>query len=380
MHTILICIPCLLTGGTEIQTLNLVRALVSGGYRVVTVCYYEYAEAMVAQYWAAGSEVELLSPEGKRCHGWWQLWHLYRGLRRCVWKYRPTVTHVQYMAPGAIPCILLKWLGVPRIFATAHTDARIYRSLRLVQFIQRYIVDVFTCITQRAEKEFFGSAQLYHEGMTLPRHAHVTVYNALPEHIELRETPREELPDTPTIGVVSRLEEIKGMDLVIPAFAQLLARCPQARLLIVGDGSLRAKMEEQAQEFGVHKHIEWAGRQEQGTLQGFYDRIDIFWMPSRSEGFGLSALEAMARGCPVIASDVGGLPELLEEGACGLLVPIEDTCELATTTYQLLSHPSKWQAFSRASVIHVQKFTLPAYTEIILKLYMHRISCISRII
>ena len=380
MTTTLICIPSLLTGGTEIQTLNLVRALVSGGYRVVTVCYYEYTEGMVAQYRAAGSEVELLSPEGKRYHGWRQVGHLYRGLRRCVRKYCPVVAHVQYMAPGAIPCILLKWLGVPRIFVTAHTDARIYRSLRLVHFIQRHIVDVFTCITERAEKEFFGASQLYHEGITLPRHAHVTIYNALPEHIQLRETPREELPDTPTIGVVSRLEEIKGMDLVIPAFAQLLTHCPQARLLIVGDGSLRGKMEVQAHELGVNQHIEWAGRQEQGALQGFYDRIDIFWMSSRSEGFGLSALEAMARGCPVIASDVGGIPELLEEGACGLLVPVEDTDALATTTCQLLSHPSKWQEFSRASVIHAQKFTLPVYSDKILKLYMHRISCILKII
>lgn len=377
MGTVLLCIPCLLTGGTEIQTLNLVQALVSGGYHVVTVCYYEYAEAMVAQYRAAGSEVELLSPEGKRCHGWRQVGHLYRGLRRCVRKYRPAVAHVQYMAPGALPCILLKWLGVPRIFATAHTDARIYRSLRLVHFIQRHVVDVFTCITERAEKEFFGASQLYHESMTLPRHAHVTIYNALPEHIELRVAPREGLSETPTIGVVSRLEEIKGMDLVIPAFAQLLTQCPQARLLIVGDGSLRGKMEEQAQEFGVHKHIEWAGRQEQGALQGFYDRIDLFWMPSRSEGFGLSALEAMARGCPVVASDVGGLPELLEDGEVGILIPPGDIKALAHVSHHILSDLLQWQQLSRAALNRATCFASDKYRSLFLDLYRKEMSCIS---
>ena len=376
MATILICIPCLLTGGTEIQTLNLVRSLVSGGYRVVTMCYYEYAEGMVAQYRAAGSEVELLSPEGKRCHGWRQVGHLYRGLRRCVRKYRPAVAHVQYMAPGALPCILLKWLGVPRIFATAHTDARIYRSLRLVHFIQRHVVDVFTCITERAEKEFFGSSQLYHAGMTLPRHAHVTIYNALPEHIELREAPRKELPNTPTIGVVSRLEEIKGMDLVIPAFAQLLTLCPQARLLIVGDGSLRGKMEAQARDLGVEAHIEWAGRQEQGALQAFYDRIDLFWMPSRSEGFGLSALEAMARGCPVVASDVGGLPELLEEGKAGILIPPEDTDAIAHASCHILSEPQQWQQLSCAALDRATCFASGKYRSLILDLYRKEMLCI----
>ena len=377
MHTALISIPCLLTGGTEIQTLNLVRALVSGGYRVVTVCYYEYAEAMVAQYCAAGSEVELLSPEGKRCHGWRQVGHLYRGFRRCVKKYRPAVAHVQYMAPGALPCILLKWLGVPRIFATAHTDARIYRSLRLVHFIRRHVVDVFTCITERAEKEFFGSSQLYHAGMALPRHAHVTIYNALPEHIELRETPRKELPNTPTIGVVSRLEEIKGMDLVIPAFAQLLAQCPQARLLIVGDGSLRGKMEGQAQEFGVHKHIEWAGRQDQSSLQAFYDRIDLFWMPSRSEGFGLSALEAMACSCPVVASDVGGLPELLEEGKTGVLIPSGDIKALARASLAILSDSQQCQRLSCAALDRAAQFTADEYQRLICDLYRKEVACIS---
>lgn len=376
MHPILICIPCLLTGGTEIQTLNLVRALVSGGYRVVTVCYYEHAEGMVVQYRAAGSEVELLSPEGKRCHGWRQVWHLYRGLRRCVRKYRPAVAHVQYMAPGAIPCILLKWLGVSRIIATAHTDARIYRSLRLVQFIQRHVVDVFTCITRRAETEFFGSAQLYHAGMALPRHAHVTIYNALPKHIELREAPREGLSDTPTIGVVSRLEEIKGMDLVIPAFAQLRTQCPQARLLIVGDGSLRGKMEAQARKFGLGEHIVWAGRQEQGALQGFYDRIDLFWMPSRSEGFGLSALEAMARGCPVVASDVGGLPELLEDGEFGILIPPGDIKALAHASYHILGESRLWQRLSRAARTRVECFANREYNGLVQSLYRKEMKCL----
>lgn len=377
MNTILICIPCLLTGGTEIQTLNLVRALVSDGYRVVTVCYYEYAEGMVAQYRASGSEVELLSPEGKRMHGWRQVWYLYRGLRRCVWKYCPAVAHVQYMAPGAIPCVLLKWLGVPRIFATAHTDARIYRSLRLVHFIQRHVTDVFTCITKRAEKEFFGSSRLYHQGMTLPRHAHVTIHNSLPEHVELRNEPRVQLPSSPTVGVVSRLEEIKGMDLVIPAFAKLLTQCPQARLLIVGDGSLRGKMEAQARDMGVGEHIEWAGRQKQDALQGFYDRIDLFWMPSRSEGFGLSALEAMARGCPVVASDVGGLPELLEDGKAGVLIPLGDTEALVRASERILSDSQQWRQLSYAARARAAQFTIEEYRSLILDLYRKEVACLS---
>lgn len=68
--TILICIPCLMTGGTEIQTLNLVQALVAGGHRVVTICYFEYSDDMVVRFRKAGSEVVCLSPTGMRVNGW----------------------------------------------------------------------------------------------------------------------------------------------------------------------------------------------------------------------------------------------------------------------------------------------------------------------
>lgn len=366
--SILICIPCLLTGGTEIQTLNLVRALVSGGYRVVVACYFEYAEEMVARYRAAGAEVELMQPEGKRIGGWRGLWFLYRGLRRLVKKYRPVVAHVQYMAPGAQPCLFLKLLGVPHIIATAHTDARIYSSLRLLHFIQRHVVDVFTCITTRAEKEFFGEAKLFAKETNLKKHEHVTICNSLPEHVEIAASARTRLPEQPVIGVVSRMEGIKGMDLVIPAFAEVLKRCPHARLLVVGDGSLLPHMKQQSEELGVAGKVEWAGRQAQEKLSTYYDRIDVFWMPSRSEGFGLSALEAMARGCPVVASRVGGLPELITDN-CGQLCETESVVALAEATCRVLRDCGAYHAMSCGALKRAGEFSMERYAELMLNFY-----------
>lgn len=79
----LICLPCLLTGGTEIQTLNLVQALVEGGHRVVTVCYFEHSSEMVERFKQAGSEVVLLSAEGKRIGGWKGIRFLHKGMGSC---------------------------------------------------------------------------------------------------------------------------------------------------------------------------------------------------------------------------------------------------------------------------------------------------------
>mgnify|MGYP003290354178 CR=1 FL=1 len=366
--TILICIPCLLTGGTEIQTLNLVRALVSGGHRVVVACYFEYSETMVGRYRAEGAEVELMQPEGKRIGGLRGLWFLYKGLRRLVKKYRPAVVHVQYMAPGAQPCLFLKLLGVPHIIATAHTDARIYSSLRLLHFIQRHVVDVFTCITTRAEKEFFGTAKLFTKETGLAKHDHVTIYNSLPEHVALADGARSHLPGQPVIGMVSRMEHIKGVDMVIPAFAEVLKQCPQAHLLVVGDGSLLPGMKDQAAAMGVADKVEWAGRQAQEKLSTHYDRIDVFWMPSRSEGFGLSALEAMARGCPVVASRVGGLPELVTDN-CGLLCEPESAASLAEATCCVLQEEEAYVRLSQGALKRAREFSTSRYTELMLSIY-----------
>ena len=272
--TILICIPCLLTGGTEIQTLNLVQALVAGGHQVVTTCYFEYSDDMVVRFQKVGSEVVCLSSAGTRVNGWRGILFLYKGLRRVLKLHKPDVAHVQYMAPGAIPILLLRWLGVRQIITTAHTAADIYPNLRLVHFIQRHCVRAFTCITELAERSFFGTSRLYNENTPLNKRNHFTIYNALPPGFSIVRENRSFVRPI-TIGVVSRLEEIKGMDLVVPAFAQVKKRYPDTRLVIVGDGSLRVKMQRQVQECDCTENVEWAGRQPQERLTEWYRRMDI---------------------------------------------------------------------------------------------------------
>ncbi len=366
--TVLVCIPCLLVGGTEVQTLNLVRALAGAGHRVVTAAYFEHCSQMADAYRKAGSEVILLSPDGSRPAGRRKYALLWRGLRRAVKTVRPDVAHVQYMAPGAIPILMLRAMGVKRIIATAHTAADIYRSLRLIHMLQRHVLRAFTCITCRAESSFFGSYTLYSPQMPLSRRNHFTIYNSLPEYITIA-PPRSVVTDTITIGVVSRLEHIKGMDLVIPAFAMVAKKHPHCRLLVVGDGSLRTVMEQQALEEGVADRIEFAGRQGAATIQSYYDRIDILLMPSRSEGFGLTAIEGMARGCVPVVADVGGLPEVVIDGECGLLHRPEDPVDIARKISGLLASPTLLQKMSRAATDRACSFTFERYASAFASLY-----------
>lgn len=365
---ILICIPCLMTGGTEVQTLNLVRALVAGGHRVATVCYFEYCDDMVSCFQKAGSEVACLSPDGVRIGGWRGILFLYKGLRSILKQYKPDVAHVQYMAPGAIPILLLRLLGMRHILTTAHTTADIYPSLKLVHFIQRHCVRAFTCITELAERSFFGSSQLYDEACPLKKRNHFTIYNALPASLPVAQEPRT--ANRPiTIGVVSRLESIKGMDLVVPAFAKVKVAHPEVRLLIIGDGSLRKRMEQQTQTAGISDSVEFVGRQPQEALVQYYDQIDILLMPSRSEGFGLTAIEGMARGCVVVASRVGGLPEVVQNREVGLLHESENIDDLVSKLIYLCESPEQWRQYSTRAITYVKRFGFERFSILFNDLY-----------
>lgn len=364
---VLICIPCLMTGGTEIQTLNLVHALVEGGHEVVTACYFEHTDYMIGQYEAAGSKVVLFSPEGVRMGGFTGVKFLWRNIRKVVREFRPDVAHVQYMAPGAQPILILKMLGVKNILATAHTNADIYPNLRLIHFLQKHVVRVWTCITCKAEEGFFGESQLYNEDTNVGRHNHFTIYNSLPYGMKFCE--RESIPQVSTIGVVSRLEQIKGMDLVIPAFARVHGKHPDVELIVVGDGSLKVLMQQQARELGVADSIKWAGRQHQSELYKWYGKMDIVLMPSRSEGFGLTAIEAMANGCVVIASNTGGLPEVVKDGKVGLLHQPESIDDMVDSLYKLLEDKMTFNQLKENSIDYVSEFSFDKYSKLLNNLY-----------
>ena len=367
---ILVGIPCLLTGGTEIQTLSLVEALVAAGHRPLVVCYFEHNEGMVKRYEDAGAEVRLLSADGKRPAGIKAVVaHLWKGLRGAVKEFRPEVAHVQYMAPGALPILILRALGVKKIVATSHTAGDIYsrKGLRVIKLLTNHVLSGFQCITERAERSYFGTSKLF-DGT---RGKHFTIYNNIPSHISILKNPRraKDAGEDITVGVVSRLEPIKGMDLVVPAFAEVYQRNPRLRLIVVGDGSQRELMERQVKEAGIGNVTEFVGRKAQSELQDCYDSIDILLMPSRSEGFGLTAIEGMARGCVVVAANTGGLPEVVQNGVTGLLHEPDSVIDLAEKITELSIDNNLLNTFSQTTLSRAIEFSDETYKTQISTLY-----------
>jgi glycosyltransferase involved in cell wall biosynthesis len=137
------------------------------------------------------------------------------------------------------------------------------------------------------------------------------------------------------IGVACRLEPIKGLGYLLEAFAEVARECGDVRLEIAGDGSLRSTLEGESRRLAVSGHVSFLGWRE--DLPDVMAGWDVFVLPSLDEGFPIAALEAMAAGLPVVASAVGGLVELVQNGETGWLVPAAAPAELAMRLRELMS-------------------------------------------
>lgn len=148
----------------------------------------------------------------------------------------------------------------------------------------------------------------------------------------IRARPRTTERVANSVLFVGRLEHMKGVDTLLRA----LASVPELKLRIVGDGSERHSLEALAQKLGIADRVTFTGRVSPETITDEYDRAEIFCGLSRSEALGNVFLEAQAAGCAVIATRVGGIPEIVHDGVDGLLVPSNDPLQAAAALRRIV--------------------------------------------
>jgi glycosyltransferase involved in cell wall biosynthesis len=178
-----------------------------------------------------------------------------------------------------------------------------------------------------------------------------------------------QLPDEARVLLaISRLEQQKGLDVAIRALARIRARHPDAVLVDLGLGSLRAELEELARAEGVADAVFLAGSV--GDVTDWLRRAEVFVHPARWEGFGLALLEAMLASLPVVASAVSSIPEIVVDGSTGLLVPPNDVQSLGDAVCALLDDPTRARAYGASGLERAQTaFSVAAMTEQTKRIY-----------
>jgi len=240
---------------------------------------------------------------------------------------------------GTRAALMLGELGCrrPAIISTVHSsrvrcvDDRV--ALRQLTPLMDRLIVVSRAIEQKiAEEGRIGAPiSLIYNGVDLQRYNHQQPCCTLHGEYSIPE-------NSPIVGVVARLEAEKGHRVLLDAWPAVLAEHPEAWLLIVGEGSERNSLEAQAAQLGIAAQVVFTGRRE--DVPAVTAALDIAVLPSYREAQGLSVLEAMALSRPVIASNVGGIPEMIEDGVTGLLVPPGIPGALAGAINLLLSdHP-----------------------------------------
>lgn len=373
----LITIPCLLRGGTEQQTLLLVKALVESGYHVEVCCYFEYDAQMVAEFKEAGADVLLL--KWSRAIGPLKF---IRSLAGVFQGKSPDIVHVQYMAPGLLPIICAKLVRVPLVLATVHHPGTPHEFIAHA-FLRfgAFLSDCFTCVSEAAEKSWFGDSFLFNPSTSnnITARKHLTIPNAVDiaaiDKARAEKTPKvletiSRLQGKTVIGTVARLYNEKGIDVLLKAFKVGQNSLPNMHLLIVGDGVQKDYLQKQAAELGIADSCTWMGRLPWQEAMRCLGLMDIVVVPSRFEGFGLTAIEAMAYAKPVVASRIDGLAEIIQDGYNGFLVPAEDVDGFADCIVALAKDEEKRKSIGKAARKCVEeKYAYPMFRERVRALY-----------
>ncbi len=176
-------------------------------------------------------------------------------------------------------------------------------------------------------------------------------------------------PDRHVILFVGSNMIRKGVPDLVNAAPRVIKEHPEARFVIVGNDKSVPRLKQLCSDFNVDRNFEFAGWRSQAELLEYYRQATIFVMPSLTEALGVTFLEAMAAGIPVIGTNVGGIPEIIEDGVNGLLVPIGSPSSIAVAINQLLADSQLRQSFANNAHNTLNKFDVTSMMDCTFRLY-----------
>lgn len=286
-------------------------------------------------------------------------------LMRIIRSFKPDVIHLNSSKISGLGALAARLLGVPKIIFTAHAwafneERPSYQKIAIA-FLSwlTVLLSTRTIVVSEAMKRQIIQGPFMRRKVIIVSNG-TQSYELLSKN-EAREALRALHPALEVsnirndlwIGTVAELHPVKGLPYAIEAISELRKKYPSIRYLILSEGQMRKELEATIREKGLEQTVFLLGQVREAPLYG--KAYDVFVLPSLSESFGISILEAGLAGLPVVASRVGGIPEIITSGETGLLVPPKNPAAITKAIGSLLDNASLRQTLGAALQFRVEK-------------------------
>lgn len=313
-----------LIGGLEVISAQLVTGLAARGYEITVVTNREHDWIPEEEMFGAVTVRRLPFFRAIHDRDLELVAASRRGVAEIVRAVRPHLVHASFTGAGAMmlpkPEVAPLILSFHGPWETVDFSAGLFgRVLARTDWVTACSQHTLAALMRTAPPEIADRASVILNGIDPPAGAEPEAPPAGP----------------PVLLCSGRVVDDKGFDVAVDAMAGL----PGARLVIAGDGDARAGLEARARALGVDDRVTFAGWVSPDDMPALVARSTVVLAPSRLEGFGLTALEAALMGRPVVASDIGGHPEVVQDGVTGVLVACDDAAALADAVARLLAAP-----------------------------------------
>jgi glycosyltransferase involved in cell wall biosynthesis len=336
--------------GTEIATYNIAKYLSKKGndIHVITFCDKRSPKKeKMDNFFIHRVDVKKIRILGV-LHFWFQILLVIK-------KINPEIIHVQSIS-AAIPGLLSKFLlRKPYIIWAQGSD--VYLPDRLTKVISKIVLKNASIVIALSEDMKSKMTNICEKDKI------IILQNGIePEKFrDFKREPNNNIKKT--ILFVGTLRSVKGVNYLIEAMAIISTKLSTIDLLIVGDGPERAKLETLVKELNLQNCTHFEGKVSNEKIPEYMERADLFVLPSLSESFGIVNLEAMASGLPIVATNVGGLPEVVKNGENGLLVEPRNSKALAEKVLLLLDNIDLYNKISSINKENAKNYSWDKIAE-----------------
>ena len=282
-----------------------------------------------------------------------------------VRRHHVTILHTHDPQSGILSRLAAWLVGVPFVVTTRHTTV-LYGRHKMIYHLENYLLRYNDCVVATSDAVHRHLVQSY----GVDQNKVMTIHNAI-DNAYFDDTPRKlSATDHIAIGTVARLHYQKGVDILLRGFARINHEFPCTRLVIAGDGEERPLLEGLAKQLEIHHAVDFRGSLNTAEVKQLLKTIDIFVLPSRSEGFGIALAEAMASGIPVVGSDVDGIGEIITDRKDGLLFDKESDEDLARKVKELLRDAALRDQLGRQAIQSARsRFSMDVHIQRVVDIY-----------